>query len=148
LLSVLGTGNTEPNMSLVTDFLQSNNNAQNAKNINFAESSNIESSFIKILEKKLLANIYMHIMERLLNSANHLKIFEELDMDKLVRSFRSNKSTSASDESVGNTSSNSNITNGSENHDTKLLNRKRNIKTITDCPHVDRKHYAKVLILS
>lgn len=90
--------------------------ADTESNTNSDNSESVDNTFVKVIEKKIITNIYSHIMRKLLDKEVQESIMSELKIDKIVDIF---------------------------NESPKLLTRKRKPRNITDCPHTDRKHYAK-----
>ena len=95
---------------------------ESESNTNSENSDSVDNNFVKIVEKKIVASIYSHIMKKLLNKDIQHKIMSELQIDKIIDCF--------------------NLPSPSKKP-TKLLGNKRKSKTITDCPHTDRKNYAR-----
>jgi formate dehydrogenase maturation protein FdhE len=138
LLSVLAsTDNSERLSSIKASSVSSHNFSQKygLKQLRYESDGQfgIENDFVKILEKKLLANIYGHVLGKLSSSINHMKVFEEMNLEQLI------------DNCFKKDSSQSSTSTEETKRSQKLLSKKRAIRDITGCPHVDRKHYAKVI---
>jgi hypothetical protein len=85
---------------------------------NSESSENVENIFVNLIKKKIISSIYSEITQKLLNTEIQQKIMSEFNLDQIVNFFES-----PSDRS------------------TDYLGKKK--RRITDCPHIDRKHYAK-----
>jgi hypothetical protein len=91
-------------------------------NTNSENSDSVDNNFVKLVEKKIVASIYSDIMKKILNKDIQHKIMSGLQIDKIIDCFNL---PSPSKKPI------------------KILGNKRKSKTITDCPHTDRKHYAR-----